>query len=145
MSKPQSDLLRRTIVASLHGTTRHDIVNKDLGHHVPLRLGRGEGEIYNTLKAQRHELARGTAVQPVALAHKCLLRPRRPLGHAPACVHEPCMSLFFSWVLPAVTVPCTAHTCEALSHVHAYDDYRRLCHTSPALRSCGGRLMVAWW
>ena len=58
MSKPQSDLLRRTIVASLHGTTRHDIVNKDLGHHVPLRLGRGEGEIYNTLKAQKHELAR---------------------------------------------------------------------------------------
>jgi hypothetical protein len=100
--------------------TWHDMIDKDLQHHVPLqhhgRGGRGGG-IYNTVKAQRkrHAVVRGTAVQP---ATQMLVATSPPtLGHAPDCVHQPCMSLSFSWVLPAVTVPCTADTCEALTHI----------------------------
>jgi hypothetical protein len=65
---------------------------KDLQRHVPLRhLGRRKRArgIYNT---SRHKNTNwlGDGVQP---AHRSLLRPRRPLGHAPACVHQLCMSL----------------------------------------------------
>jgi hypothetical protein len=88
-------------------------------------------------------VARQTTVQPVASAHKVLVATspptRKRAGLRTSALYEPLLS----WVLPAVTVPCTADICEALL-TYAYGDHWRLCHTNPALRSCGGRLMVAW-
>jgi hypothetical protein len=90
-------LLRRTIVASVGGTTSSTKTFSVMFHYSTLEEEEedDEEEEYNTLKARRkrHAVARGTAVQPVASATQMLVATSPPIrtraGLRTSALYEP--------------------------------------------------------